>query len=261
MDTITRLGRLLFCIGLAGLGLQTLLRGDFVVALEPLAAAFTGRTALVWLSGIALILASACVVLEFRARGAAVTLGTMLPLFVVLLHLPALIARPSSGNEWTGALETIAMGGAAWVLCGTVIGLSSVRGPDARRIDRLAGLGRSAFALSLLGFGALHVIYIDYVAYVIPAWIPWHVFWGYFTGAAAALAGLAILARIKARLAATMLGIMYGSWVLILHTPRVFNSPEDHREWASLLVAITLCGGAWLVAGSLADEARTGAST
>lgn len=253
MDTITRLGRLLFCIGLAGLGLQTLMRGDFVVALEPLDAVFPGRMFLVWLSGMVLLLGCACVILDFRARTAAMLLGTALPLFVLLLHVPALIAKPGSGNEWTGTFETIAMGGAAWVLCGMIIGLSSVRGPGSRRIDRIAAIGRSAFALSLPAFGMLHVIYIDYVAYVIPAWIPWHAFWGYFTGAAAALAGLAILSRIQARLAAIMLGLMYGSWVLILHTPRVWAQPQDHREWASLLVAVTLCGGAWLVAGSLAD--------
>ncbi len=254
MDTITRLGRLLFCLGLGGLGLQTLARGDLVVALEPLASDFPGRLALVWFSGVALFLGSAFVALGFRARHAAMALGTLLPLFVLLLHLPALLARPRSGVEWTGAFETVAMGGAAWVLCGMIIGLPSVRVPGARRIDRIAGIGRSAFALSLPVFGALHVIYIGYVASVIPAWIPWHVFWGYFTGAAAALAGLAILSRVKARLAATMLGLMYGSWVLILHLPRVFSHPADHREWASLLVAITLCGGAWLVAGSLARD-------
>jgi uncharacterized membrane protein len=254
MDTITRLGRLLFCLGLGGLGLQTLARGDFVVALQPLAAGFPGRTALVWFSGMALFLGSAGVILSCRARHAAMLLGTLLPLFVLLLHLPALLARPGSGTEWNGAFETVAMGGAAWVLCGMIVGLPSVRVPGARRIDRIAGIGRSAYALSLPAFGTLHVIYIDYVAAVIPAWIPWHVFWGYFTGAAAALAGLAILSRIRARLAATMLGLMYGSWVLMLHLPRVFHHPADHREWASLLVAVTLCGGAWLVAGSLADE-------
>jgi len=254
MDTITRLGRLLFCLGLGGLGLQTLARGDFVVALEPLAMDFPGRLLLVWCSGMALFLGGACVMLGFRARRAAMLLGTLLPLFVLLLHVPALLARPGSGTEWTGAFESIAIGGAAWVLCGMIIGLPSVRVPGARRIDRVAAVGRAAFALSLPAFGALHVIYIDYVASVIPAWIPWHVFWGYFTGAAAALAGLAILSRIRARLAATMLGLMYGSWVLILHLPRVFHDPADHREWASLLVAVTLWGGAWLVAGSLADD-------
>jgi len=257
MDTIARLGRLLFCLGLGGLGLETLARGDLVMALEPLAPDFPGRLALVWFSGVVLFLGGAFIILGFRARHAAMLLGTLLPLFVLLLHVPALIARPGSGVEWTGAFETVAMGGAAWVLCGLIISLPSVRVPGARRIDRIAGIGRAAFALSLPAFGALHVIYIGYVASVIPAWIPWPVFWGYLTGAAAALAGLAILARIQARLAATLLGLMYGSWVLILHAPRVLHHPADHREWASLLVAVTLCGGAWLVAGSLADERNT----
>jgi uncharacterized membrane protein YphA (DoxX/SURF4 family) len=75
------------------------------------------------------------------------------------------------------------------------------------------------------------------------------VFWAYFTGCAHIAAGLAILSGVQARLAATLLGIMFGSWVLIVHIPRVLASPHVQSEWTSLCIAIALCGGAWLMAG------------
>jgi hypothetical protein len=47
---------------------------------------------------------------------------------------------------------------------------------------------------------------------------------------------------------------MYGSWVLMLHLPRVLAQPAMRAEWTSLFVALALCGGAWLVADSLNDK-------
>lgn len=253
MDTSTRAGRLLFAFGLAAFGLQMLLRADPVFALAPLPPDSMLRAPLAWFGGVSLFVGGACILLERKARAAAVLLGVLLPASILLLHLPALIAKPSSGNEWTGLFETLALSGACWVLAGALSSAQPVRGQAERRIDRAAGIGRAAFAATLPVFGALHFIYEDYVAYVIPAWIPWHPFWAYFTGACHIVAGLAILARVQARLAARMLGVMFGSWVLILHVPRVLDHLGEHREWSSLLMAITLCGGAWLVAGSLQE--------
>jgi uncharacterized membrane protein YphA (DoxX/SURF4 family) len=256
MDSSTRFGRLLFALGLAGFGLQILLRAELVKALQPVSWDIPARGVLVWFCGMVLFLGGACIALERKARPAALTLGVVLPLWILLFHLPALIQKPGSGNGWTGLFETLALAGAAWVLAGGLSSAQPVRGEAERRIDRAAALGRLAFAASLPVFGVLHFIYADYVASVIPAWIPWHPFWAYCTGACHIAAGLAILTRIQARLAARLLGIMFGSWVLLLHIPRVFDHDGDHREWASLLMAIALCGGAWLVAGSLQDGAR-----
>ncbi|HEV7376874.1 MAG TPA: hypothetical protein VGN95_19315 [Pyrinomonadaceae bacterium] len=83
---------------------------------------------------------------------------------------------------------------------------------------------------------------------------PIEAYWPYLTGTAFIAAGLSIMTKVKARLAATLLGVMFGAWVIILHAPRVAAKLRDKEEWTSLLVATAMCGGAWLLVGSLASE-------
>lgn len=250
MNPSIRLGRILLVIGFAGLGIQALIRSAAVPALEPLPSCLPGQ-ALAWLSGALLVAAGAAVLLDWNARRAASLLATLLLLWVALLHLPKLALHPRDGGEWTGAFETLALCGSAWVLAGLLESRRSLRTGWDRFVERAAPAGRLCFGLSLPAFGVLHFVYIDYVASVIPGWIPEPVFWGYLTGLAHIAAGLAIVSGILARLAATLLGLMFGSWVLILHIPRVAARLHDPNEWSSLLIATALCGGAWLIAGTL----------
>jgi hypothetical protein len=59
--------------------------------------------------------------------------------------------------------------------------------------------------------------------------------------------------NIKARLAATLLGIMFFTWVFILHLPRVVSASHNGNEWTSAFVALAMCGGAWITAGTLSE--------
>ena len=121
-------------------------------------------------------------------------------------------------------------------------------------MSKVIPLGRFMFGISMPVFGILHFIFVDYVARVQPSWIPGHVFWAYFTGVAHIAAGLSIVTNIKARLAANLLALMFGLWVLILHGPRVVASLHNRNEWASGIIAMAMCGGSLLVAGSLARK-------
>jgi uncharacterized membrane protein YphA (DoxX/SURF4 family) len=135
-------------------------------------------------------------------------------------------------------------------------------------LDRLAApgipYGCICFGFSLLVFGAMHFIYHDFTASFIPVWIPFRPFFAIATGVAHCAAGLAILSGILGRLAATLAGVMYGSWVLILHIPRaLLHVPADAAvnppfEWNGVFVAAILCGGALAVAESFARRGASG---
>jgi uncharacterized membrane protein YphA (DoxX/SURF4 family) len=243
-------GRTIFAASMAGLGVQCLMRGAAVPALEPVLAS---HPAIGWVTGVVLLAAAIASLMRPTAHYGALVLAAMLLLWVALLHIPALSAAPKNGGEWTGALETFALGGAALLLFGlTKAAAGYERAPDPIAI-RCAMIGRLMYGVAMPGFGALHFIYIAYVASVIPAWLPAHVAFGYATGVAHVASGLSILSGVLTRIAAFCTAAMFGSWVLILHLPRTLAHLQDPNEWTSMLIALGMCGGALLIAESVAN--------
>ena len=223
----------MFALAIAGLGAQDLIQGDFVRGLQPVPAWLPAHAALAGLTGAVLVIAGAAIAAGPGARTAARVVTALLGLWLLACHAPILVADPRNGSAWTSALEVFAIGGTAALLA----------------LPARPALGRIAFGLTLPAFGVLHFLYRDYVAYVIPAWIPGHMFWALATGVAQLAAGVAIVLDREARLAAVLASVMFGAWVVILHAPRVAADPQP-PEWTSLFVAAAMCGGAWLVAGS-----------
>ena len=234
------------------MGVQSFIDSDTVIGLEPIPAWVPGRLLIAYLAVVILVASAVLIVLGKRARLAAITVGTLLFLWVAVLHIPKLASNLSSGNEWTCLFETLELGAAAWVLAGMLGDGLDLESLSSGSRDRMVEAGRFCFAISFPVFGVLHFIYRGYVSSVIPSWIPGHMFWAYFTGVAHIAAGVGILSKVKARLAATCLAIMFALWVLIEHSPRVAADPGFKPGWTSLFIALATCGGAWIVAGSLA---------
>jgi uncharacterized membrane protein len=252
MTTLFEFGRAIFATAMIGLGVQCMLRSSAVPALEPVVGA-TSIAVIGWITGVVLIAAAVATVLRPTASYGAAVLAAMLLLWVVLLHAPALAAAPKNGGEWTGASETFALGGVALALFGLTRLSVAWRGMPDALTARCITIGRIFVGLSMLGFGALHFLYIPYVAFVIPNWIPAHVGFAYATGVAHIAAGLSILTRVLARIAALCAAAMFGSWVVILHIPRALAHLHDPNEWTSMLIALAMCGGALLIAATLSN--------
>jgi uncharacterized membrane protein len=109
----------------------------------------------------------------------------------------------------------------------------------------------------MIVFGGQHFLSAQFVATLIPSWIPGHLFWVCFTGAGFIVAGLAIVAERLGRLAATWLGIMFLLWVALLHAPRVVAALHNGNEWNSTFVALSLCGASFIVARTLTANSST----
>ncbi len=113
---------------------------------------------------------------------------------------------------------------------------------------------RFVFAFTLLIFGWQHFEYAACLATLVPAWLPAHLAWIYFTGAGFIAAGASIALKILGRIAATSLGVMFFLWVAMLHAPRVYASLHNADEWSSLFVALAMAGASFLVASSLPNK-------
>jgi uncharacterized membrane protein len=229
-----------FACGAILLGVVTLAVQDFALTWQPVPAGIPARAPLAIVSGLILIAgALACL---WKGAGRA---GLILPLFfalwVVALHVPNVIANPHLGSLLGVAeITSLAVGGFAatrWAL----------KPPAATAVRLLYGLCPIVFGLS-------HFVYAQITASMVPTWLPGPLFWAYLTGAAHLAAGIAILTNVFARLAVTLLAIMCGLFVLLLHLPRVAAAPTNRLEWTMLGAALTIAGAAWLMRRSLAGS-------
>jgi hypothetical protein len=86
----------------------------------------------------------------------------------------------------------------------------------------------------------------------VPSWIPNHIFWIYFAGAALLGSGIAIILKIRTGLIAALLGMMIFIWFIILHIPKVIAAPVADRadEITSAFLALAYCGIAFVIAGA-----------
>jgi len=241
-------GRILLAIGVAALGVQSLLHADFVSSLQPVPSSLPARRILACLIGIFLVIMAIGHLSKRHVRLAAIGLGAMTLLWLLVIHLPRLAVHPTSMGAWVVACETAALCGAAWVLVGTLS--PGGKAGSSRITAGAAVVGRILFGLSLLLFGLSHFRYHDLVASLVPAWIPGRLFWAYFTGAAHVAAGVSLLTNVMAPLAATLYGIMLGLFALLVNGPRAVNLNQP-AEWDSLFVAVALSGAAWIIAGCL----------
>jgi uncharacterized membrane protein len=101
-------------------------------------------------------------------------------------------------------------------------------------------------------FGIHHFFHAAEAAAAIPAWLPFPLGWGYLTGVAHIIAGVAILVGIMPRLAATLEAIMIGVFVLLIHVPGMLAAPADPLQWTMFLVAAAIGSAASIVARSYA---------
>jgi uncharacterized membrane protein YphA (DoxX/SURF4 family) len=191
-----------------------------------------GRPLWAYLTAGVLIGTAVCIATGKKSRWSALLLAVLLLLRALLIYAPRLAAAPHDPRPWTSGFEILAMSGAALVLSGTLV-----------------ALGRFLFAISLVVFGIQHFLYARFIATLIQSWMQAHLFFAYFVGMAFFAAALAIAIRKHGRLAATLLGLMFLLWVISLHLPRVAAAPHNGNEWTSMIVALAMCGGAWIVAG------------
>jgi uncharacterized membrane protein YphA (DoxX/SURF4 family) len=251
MGTLLKIGRFFFAISIAFFGAQYLLYGRFEGGL-PLVPPWTpGAPALAYILGATLIASALSIATLWNARYSAISLGTLLLLSFLFLHSLHASAILHNGTDRTRAFEGLTVSAIAFTLAGI---LPNARNSLTQNIitNWPMHLGRFSFAFSMIIFGAQHFMYAAFIATLIPAWIPVHLFWIYFTGTGFVVAGLSIATGILAPLASIGLGLMFLLWFLLLHAPRVAASPRNGNEWTSAFVALAVSGGSFILAAALA---------
>jgi hypothetical protein len=129
-------------------------------------------------------------------------------------------ASPRNPGFWTSAAELLCMCGAAMVAAG----MERAKYPGSQIRDGretfFAKAGGLLYALPLIVFGVQRLMYGKFVATLVPAWIPARLFWAYFVGIAF-FASASLIFKVKCLYGASLLGLMFFMWVVIVHAPRI----------------------------------------
>jgi uncharacterized membrane protein len=234
---IVSVGHAVFAATMIALGIMGLIKHDFAAIWPPVPKATPAREALVYLCACVSLACGAGLLLKRAAALAARVLLAYLVLWMLVFKVPYLFRAPAVEASWSGCGETGVIVAGAWVLYVWLAGGKGLR------------IARVLYGLALIPFGLAHFIYLKETAALVPGWLPWHLFWAYFTGCAFLVAGAAILVDVYARLAAALSALQIGLFLLLVWVPIVAAEAKPF-QWSETVISLALTAGAWVVADS-----------
>jgi uncharacterized membrane protein YphA (DoxX/SURF4 family) len=126
----------------------------------------------------------------------------------------------------------------------------------ARGLDKLILFGPLFYAAPIAAFGTEHFTLTKAIASIVPAWIPWHLFWVYFVGTCFIAAALSLVTRIQARLSASLLALTFFLFVVLMDAPAWAQNPRNRFGLVLALRELSFSGGPLALAASLTGQWR-----
>ena len=147
----------------------------------------------------------------------------------------------------------------ASVLIGVIAARNEIAG--ARGLEKIVALRYLCYAIPLAVFGALHLFGPQFVAPLVPRYMPWRSFWVYFVGGALIAASLSIAIKTAVHWSGLLVGIMMFSFVAMIHLPGALARPHDRIIWTIVFREMSFGGAAWILAGTAPDGWRASIKT
>jgi uncharacterized membrane protein len=253
LDKILAFGSLFLAMPMAVFGTEHLTDAEDIANAVP--RWMPAHTFWVYLVGIALIAAALSITLQIQSRLAATLLGAMLCCFVLLIHVPNIVADAGNRILWAVGLRDLAFSGGAFALAG-----SQMRTGRSGEVPRPVTVARYFIGIPVMFFGVEHFLHPTFapgvpLGKITPEWVPGRLFWAYLAGAVLVASGACIVMNKKTRLAATCLGIMILLLVLFVYVPVLIASPSDIVSLNYVVDTLVFSGAALLLANASGQRA------
>lgn len=247
---IKSIGHALFAAVMIALGVLGFIKGQFTPIWQPVPKGLPAREVLIYLCASISLACGLGLLWQRAAATAARVLLAYLLLWMLAFRVRDIVLAPAVQDSWSGWGETAVIVAGAWILYAwfavdwdrQYVGFAT--GQRGLRIARLL------FGLALIPFGTAHFAYLKETASLVPGYLPAHMAWASFTGAAYLAAGVAIITGVWARLAATLSVFQIGVFTLLVWLPIVAAGSKDAFQWSETIISVALTAGAWLVAES-----------
>jgi len=246
---ITNVGHAVFAATMIALGIMGLVQGHFDPVWDPGFEKMPAREVLVYLCAVIRLACGVGLLFRRTAAPAARLLLAFASLWLLLFRVPGMFISFTVDTWWAACMTAVMVAG-AWVL---YVWLATDW--DRQRLGFASGnsglrIARALYGMALIPFGIAHFLYLRHTAELVPGWLPGHVGWAYFTGGALITAGVALVAGVWARLAATLSALEIGLFLLLVWVPIVAAGSRDAADWGETVVSLALMAGSWVVADS-----------
>jgi uncharacterized membrane protein len=245
---IASLGQVALAAAMIWLGVMGLIKGGFTPIWTGVPKTLPARAVFAYAIAVVSVGSGVCLLWRRTAALAARVLLVAFSIWMLLFRVPLLFKSPADSVTWWAIGETAAMMAGAWVLVVRFAGDGGGHGFVSGNLG--LRLARTLYGLALIPFGIAHFTFLQRTVSMVPGWLPWHLGWAYFTGAAMVVAGVAIVLGVFARLAATLSAWELSLFTLLVWGPVVASGHPTASDWAEVVDSVALTAAAWAVAES-----------
>lgn len=255
LDKLMPFGRLFYAIPLAVFAGEHFTLGRLMAGGIP--SWIPAHVFWIYFVGVALVAAALGIAVKKYSQLAATLLGTMILLFVMLLHIPRVAANPHDRISWAVALRDLSFSCGAFAFAGAQRKLQSTN-----TTSLLVTVARHCIAVTSIFFGVEHFLHPEFapgvpLPKITPTWIPLRLFWNYLAGIVLLVAGACLLINKKSRLAAIYLGLTILLIVLVIYLPILISIPSDIGNGLNYFAdTLFFAGTILLLADALPKEAH-----
>lgn len=246
----TGVGRTVFAVTLIVVGVAGLIAGDFVGVWDGVPRGFPARAALAAACALASLASGVGLLWQRTAPATARALLIAWILWALAFKGRFVLTQPLTEGTYQSLGENAVLVAGVWVLYAALAGDADRRRLGFASGERGVRIARVLYALALIAFGFSHFAYLELTAPLVPQWLPWHVGWAYFTGAAYLAAALGVLSGVVARLAAALSTLQMGGFTLLVWVPMALAGPLTPFRRGEFILSWTLTAAGWVVADS-----------
>ena len=246
---IASVGHAVFAATMIALGILGLINGDFIQVWQA-PKGLPGRQLLAY---VAACISLACGVGLLWQRSAALAARVLLAAFLLLTLLfkaRFVFLQPTVEGTYQSLGENAVLVAGAWVLYAWFATDWDRQHLGFATGDRGVRIASVLYALAMIAFGLSHFAYLNLTAPLVPAWLPWHVGWAYFTGCTYLAAGVAMLIGVCARLAAVLSTAQMAGFTLLVWVPMMVTGHVSAFQQGEFVVSCALTAAGWVVADS-----------
>ena len=176
-----------------------------------------------------------------------VRLGSVVLVIVYLAFslacIPSILAATNAFEKYGGSFFQMFS-----VVCGA-LALYAATEASAAKALALGRVARSGLGVCAISFAWSQVLFFQPTAGLVPKWIPPNQkFWAILTTIAFALAAIALLINVRARLAARLMSVMLALFGVLVWIPHLVGRPKTHFIWSEFALTFLITGASWAVA-------------